>query len=264
MPKAPSTRAGANARRQVWDAAIRLFATKGFHGVGIRELAEGAGMSSATLYHYMGTKEELLASIMRASLDRLNDAAERVVADAPDPQSQIIRLVHVHVLTHALRPEETAVVDNELEALGPERRTAMVALRDAYEDHWRRAIANGCASGLFTVPDRTFARMALLEMCSAVAKWYSPTARSRSTGWRRHTRAWRYSCSASRRTRCRVPRPPRSTRRGRWWRRSGRSAWARARPPRPDAPLAAPLSPRPAHGGVRPSPPLTPPPFQTP
>ncbi|MFJ5679694.1 TetR/AcrR family transcriptional regulator [Streptomyces sp. NPDC093097] len=174
MPKAPRTRAGENARRQVWDAAIRLFAAKGFHGVGIRELAEGAGMSSATLYHYMGTKEELLASVMRASLDRLNGAAERVVADAPDPQSQITRLVHVHVLTHALRPEETAVVDNELEALGPERRTAMVALRDAYEGHWRRAIANGCASGLFTVPDQTFARMALLEMCSGVAKWYSP------------------------------------------------------------------------------------------
>ncbi|MFF9479485.1 TetR/AcrR family transcriptional regulator [Streptomyces sp. NPDC014733] len=174
MAKAPSTRAGAQARRQVWDAAIRLFAAKGFHGVGIRELAEGAGMSSATLYHYMGTKEELLAAIMRASLDRLNDAAGRVTADAADPQAQIVRLVHVHVLTHALRPEETAVVDNELEALGPERRTAMVALRDAYEDHWRRAIANGCASGLFTVPDRTFARMALLEMCSGVAKWYSP------------------------------------------------------------------------------------------
>lgn len=168
-------RAGDDTQRQVWEAAVRLFAAQGFHGTGIRELAEAARLSSATLYHYMGTKEDLLFSIMKASLDRLITAAERVSADDASPQAVIARLVHVHVLTHALHRDETTVVDNEIGVLSPERRDTMVQIRDRYEDFWRNAIADGCQRGVFSVPDERFARMAVLEMCSGVAKWYSPT-----------------------------------------------------------------------------------------
>ena len=42
-------------------AALTLFAERGYHGTGIRQLADAAGLSSASLYHYMGTKEELLS-----------------------------------------------------------------------------------------------------------------------------------------------------------------------------------------------------------
>ncbi|WP_245645271.1 TetR/AcrR family transcriptional regulator [Pseudonocardia acaciae] len=161
-------------QRQVWDAAVRLFAAKGFHGTGIRELADAANLSSASLYHYMGTKEDLLFGIMRTCLERLIKAAERVTEGDPSPPEVIVRLVHVHVITHALHRDETTVVDNEIAALGPDRRAAVVEYRDGYEDHWRRPIAQGCEQGLFWVPDQRFARMALLEMCSGVPKWYTP------------------------------------------------------------------------------------------
>ncbi|HEY8641410.1 MAG TPA: helix-turn-helix domain-containing protein, partial [Candidatus Dormibacteraeota bacterium] len=41
-------------------AALRLFGTKGYGAVGIREIALEAGISTAALYHYMRTKEDLL------------------------------------------------------------------------------------------------------------------------------------------------------------------------------------------------------------
>lgn len=167
-------RTGDGTQRQVWDAAVRLFAAQGFHGTGIRELADAAGLSSATLYHYMGTKEDLLFSIMKTCLDRLISGAERVSADAPSPQAVIARLVHVHVLAHALHRDETTVGDNEIAALGPEHRAEVVRLRDRYEDFWRVAVTVGCSKGTFAVPDRRMARIALIEMCSGVAAWYSP------------------------------------------------------------------------------------------
>ena len=40
-------------------AAVRLFATHGFAGTGIRKIADEAGVTVASLYHYVGTKEEL-------------------------------------------------------------------------------------------------------------------------------------------------------------------------------------------------------------
>ncbi|MER6991686.1 TetR/AcrR family transcriptional regulator [Saccharopolyspora hirsuta] len=167
-------RSGDDTQQQVWEAAVRLFAAQGFHGTGIRELADAAQLSPATLYHYMGTKQDLLFSIMRTCLDRLVLAAERVSSDAAQPQAIIASLVHVHVLTHALHRDETTVVDNELGVLDAERRATVVQIRDRYEEFWRRAVADGCERGVFAVPDQRFARMAVLEMCSGVAKWYSP------------------------------------------------------------------------------------------
>jgi hypothetical protein len=49
-----------------------------------------------------------------------------------------------------------------------------VALRDAYERLWASAIDEGVAAGVFRVEHPAVTRLALLEMCSGVARWYSP------------------------------------------------------------------------------------------
>ncbi|MEC3975290.1 TetR family transcriptional regulator [Amycolatopsis sp. H20-H5] len=161
-------------RERVRLAAVKLFAAKGFHGTGIRDLAQEAKLSSASLYHYMGTKEDLLAAIMTESLRRLLDAAEQACEGVDEPAERLRTLVELHVLAHAVQPSETRVVDNEVSALSPEARAPVVALRDAYERLWADAIADGVASGTFATAHPAVTRLALLEMCSGVARWYSP------------------------------------------------------------------------------------------
>ncbi|WP_158881718.1 TetR/AcrR family transcriptional regulator [Amycolatopsis anabasis] len=161
-------------RERVRRAAVKLFATKGFHGTGIRDLAQEARLSSASLYHYMGTKEELLAGIMRDSLRGLLASAGRATEGVADPRRRLARLVALHVLTHAVRPDETRVVDNEVRVLSAPTRRAVVRLRDDYERLWASAIADGIAAGVFRVGEPAVTRLALLEMCNGVARWYSP------------------------------------------------------------------------------------------
>jgi AcrR family transcriptional regulator len=48
------------ARRDIMEAAYELLETKGFHAVGSHEIASSAGVSSATLYRWWGSKEEIL------------------------------------------------------------------------------------------------------------------------------------------------------------------------------------------------------------
>ncbi|MFI6094590.1 TetR/AcrR family transcriptional regulator [Lentzea sp. NPDC051213] len=156
---------------RVREAAVALFAERGFHGTGIRDLAQAAGLSSATLYHYMGTKEDLLAAIMRASLTALIAAAEQITGD---PRERLIALVRMHVQAHAEKPRETLVVDGEMRALTGERRAEIVALRDRYEQFWQDAISEGIKARQLTVAEPNVARLALLEMCSGVSRWYSP------------------------------------------------------------------------------------------
>ncbi|RZQ63324.1 TetR/AcrR family transcriptional regulator [Amycolatopsis suaedae] len=166
--------AGLTTEQRVRRAAIKLFAAKGFHGTGIRDLAQAAGLSSASLYHYMGTKEELLAELMRESLDRLLTTATTAVSGVDSPVERLGRLVVLHVLTHAAQPNETRVVDHEVRALSASARREVVRLRDDYERLWADAIADGIRAGEFTSPEPSLARLALLEMCNGVARWYSP------------------------------------------------------------------------------------------
>jgi AcrR family transcriptional regulator len=163
-----------SSRDRVRAAAVKLFATKGFHGTGIRDLAQEAELSSASLYHYMGTKEDLLVEIMHTALNRLLDAAREATAGSPDPVHRLRTLVTLHVLAHAVGPEETRVVDNEVAVLSPAAREPVVALRDGYERLWAATIEEGVAAGVFHTEHPAVTRLALLEMCSGVARWYSP------------------------------------------------------------------------------------------
>ena len=64
---------------------------------GIRELGAEAGINSATLYHYVGSKESLLASIIRSCLDELTQSGERAMRRSADPVVQLAGLVSSHV-----------------------------------------------------------------------------------------------------------------------------------------------------------------------
>jgi AcrR family transcriptional regulator len=162
--------------QRVRAAAVRLFAERGFHGTGIRDLAEAAGLSSSTLYHYMGSKEELLAAVMRDSLGRLLALGSEIAASGT-PADRLAALVAMHVREHAEQRLETSVVDGELRALTGPRLAEVLALRDAYEALWQQVLEDGRADGSMGVEDPGLARLALLEMCSGVARWFDPGGR---------------------------------------------------------------------------------------
>lgn len=157
---------------RVIQAALHLFARRGFHGTGIRDLAAEAGLSTSSLYHYMGTKEDLLFQIMDDCLRRLLVAA-RHISQRSEPVDRIAGLISMHVGSHALQREASLVVDNEINSLETNQRLLAIAQRDEYEAIWKAAIADGVAAGDFSVANESFARFALLEMCSGVARWYT-------------------------------------------------------------------------------------------
>ena len=155
-------------------AAVRLFATHGFAGTGIRKIADEAGVTVASLYHYVGTKEELLERMMEESMSQLLMPAQQVTGD---PVQRLSALVDLHVRRHARASQLCRVGDTELRSLSRASRTRVLALRDEYQEIWRDTITAGVATGDFTVPDTNLAAMAMLQMCTGVAHWYSPRGR---------------------------------------------------------------------------------------
>jgi AcrR family transcriptional regulator len=158
-------------------AAIALFAEKGFAGTSIREIAAHSGLSIATLYHYIPTKQHLLYDLMLDSIQRLVEAARQVAGEFDLPQEQIAGLTQLHVFSCALRRAQITVVDHELRSLTTAQRKTIVALRDEYEGVWAAAIAAGVEGGIFRISDATVLRIAILDLCSGPANWYNPGGR---------------------------------------------------------------------------------------
>jgi len=164
-------------RRRIRDAAVELFARKGFAATGIREIADRAGLTSGALYGHMGTKEELLVEIMRATIEPLTAHGEPIAASDRAPAERLVALVEQHVRFHCAHPLDTLITDSELRSLTGPRRVAVLQLRDRYERVWRRVVADGVAAGEFGVVDEPVTTAAVLDLCTGVAAWYGEGGR---------------------------------------------------------------------------------------
>ncbi len=164
-------------REQVSRVAVGLFAERGFAATGIREIARAAGLNSATLYHYVGGKEELLTGVMRTGLEELLRTGREAFGHSADPAVQLARMVRAHVATEAVNPLTSRVCDHEVRCLTGHNRAVIVGLRDEYESLFQRTLEHGARTGQFQITDVPVARYALVEMCNGVADWYRPGGR---------------------------------------------------------------------------------------
>jgi AcrR family transcriptional regulator len=86
----PSRRArlpAAERRQQIIDSARRVFAANGISGTGIRDLAEGAGIDTALLYHYFDSKEAIFEAAVLEPLQEMvahiEVLGQRMQSEAP-------------------------------------------------------------------------------------------------------------------------------------------------------------------------------------
>jgi TetR/AcrR family transcriptional regulator, cholesterol catabolism regulator len=162
---------------RVQRAGVSLFATKGFAATGIRELGSAAGINSATLYHYVGSKEDLLVSIMRTCLQELIDAGSAALRASAEPVVQLAGLVSSHVGISAVNQLTARVAEYEMRALSETNRPALQQMRDEYEALFAQVLERGQRVGVFTTQDLSMARLAIMEMGTGVAHWYRPEGR---------------------------------------------------------------------------------------
>jgi TetR/AcrR family transcriptional regulator, fatty acid metabolism regulator protein len=79
-------------RRILIDAAVRVFARRGYHAARVGDIAEEAGVAHGLLYHYFSSKEEVLETIFNETWSELLEAV-RDVEESGDPAR--VQLRHV-------------------------------------------------------------------------------------------------------------------------------------------------------------------------
>ncbi|GAA2228690.1 TetR/AcrR family transcriptional regulator [Streptomyces amakusaensis] len=137
-----STRTDAPTRReQILKEAARLFAERGFHGVGVDEIGAAVGISGPGLYRHFAGKDAMLAELLVGISERLLSGGRlRVRESASDPGALLAALIDGHI-DFALddRPLIT-LHDRELDRLRDADRKLVRQLQRQYAELWVTAV----------------------------------------------------------------------------------------------------------------------------
>jgi AcrR family transcriptional regulator len=168
-PTRPALRARYDRRRDdLVEQAARIFAERGYDQTSVQELTEAMGLAAGALYHYFGSKEQLLIQICDQLMDPLLDRAREVVDEHEPPDEQLRALVRLwveHVVDHRDHMLVFQQVRHMIER-GPEWR-GVRASRKRFERIAQEVLE---ATGA----DDRLLLSALLGMVNHTAQWYRP------------------------------------------------------------------------------------------
>lgn len=99
---------------RILDAAIRVFARKGFYNSTIADVAKIAEVAEGTIYLYFKNKDDLLISIFEHSMDLFIEVAKKELEGIDDPKEKLKKFISLHLRLVQKNPELAQVLQIEL------------------------------------------------------------------------------------------------------------------------------------------------------
>ncbi len=157
MAKAPPV----DKRRQILDAAIRVFARQGFHSTRVSDIADEAGVAYGLVYHYFSSKDEVLNELFSERWSLLLAAIEETDRSSASPRDKLEAVAAFIVDSYRHDPELMKVIIVEVtRAANSFGRTHLPEISSAYASI-AKIVADGQEAGAFRSDiDPQFASMA--------------------------------------------------------------------------------------------------------
>jgi TetR/AcrR family fatty acid metabolism transcriptional regulator len=134
-------------RKQLLDAAVRVFARSGYHGSRVGDIAAEAGVAHGLLYHYFSSNDEVLETIFRENFGELLERFRGVeVSDLPAPD-KLEAIAKILLRTWRNDPDLVTVMVRDV-ARSPQLQAQVDEVREAFAIV-QRVIEQGQAEGSF-------------------------------------------------------------------------------------------------------------------
>jgi TetR/AcrR family fatty acid metabolism transcriptional regulator len=121
-------------RRQILDAAIRVFARQGFHACRVSDIAREAGVAYGLVYHYFNSKDQVLNELFVERWSLLLAAIEEVDARPIPPREKLDAVAGFIIDSYRHDPELMKVIIVEVtRAANSFGRTHLPEISQAYD-----------------------------------------------------------------------------------------------------------------------------------
>ena len=187
-------------RRIILDAAVRVFARQGFHTCRVSDIADEAGVAYGLVYHYFGSKDEVLDTLFVDRWSKLLAAIEEIDSRAIPARDKLHAIAGFIVDSYRHDPDLMKVIIVEVtRAANSFGQTHLATIRDAYR-RIGAIVAKAQEAGEFR--DSVSSEFAAMRSTA-------PSSRSSPAG--------SSACSRRRSPITRAPRPTSSRRSARGW-----------------------------------------------
>jgi AcrR family transcriptional regulator len=161
--------------QEIFEQATLLFAERGFAGTSFQDVADAVGLTRPALYHYVKSKEDLLARLVAELTEDpaafIDDTGRRPGLDSPARLREIVTSLARRQAEHATRfrliIRSEADLPEPVASLYAESRRAVLRSLTA-------VIANGVADGSFRAVDPRIAALGILGTVNWIPWWHRP------------------------------------------------------------------------------------------
>jgi TetR/AcrR family fatty acid metabolism transcriptional regulator len=131
---ANGTKAGPDKRRLILDAAVRVFARQGFHACRVSDIADEAGVAYGLVYHYFGSKDEVLDTLFLERWDVMLALIREVDAEPLPVREKLEAIASFIIDSYRHDPDLMKVIIVEVtRAANSFGDTHIGTIREAYE-----------------------------------------------------------------------------------------------------------------------------------
>ncbi|HYD73768.1 MAG TPA: TetR/AcrR family transcriptional regulator [Candidatus Binatia bacterium] len=116
-------------KQAIVEAAAALFASRGFAGASVADIAQRGKISKSLIYHYYESKEDILYDVMISHVRALEVAAREAIAGDARPDRKLRELAHRFMALYVGAADRHKVLLNDLDGLPKPRRAEIVAVQ---------------------------------------------------------------------------------------------------------------------------------------
>jgi AcrR family transcriptional regulator len=134
-------RSGLDRRDELLAAAARLFARRGYHSVGVDDVATAVGITGPSIYHHFATKLDLIVAVISQGATQLLGGTARALADTHDDTQALDALLGAYTSFSLINSDLMDVLVTEVPHLPEPHRTTFRQTQRHYLDQWRDLLA---------------------------------------------------------------------------------------------------------------------------
>jgi AcrR family transcriptional regulator len=116
-------------KEAIVEAAAALFASRGFTGASVADIAQRGKISKSLIYHYYESKEDILYDVMISHVRALEGAARTALIGETQPERKLRELAHRFMALYVGAAARHKVLLNDLDHLPKARRAEIVAVQ---------------------------------------------------------------------------------------------------------------------------------------
>lgn len=167
----------ANSRRdELLGLAAVMFAERGLRATTVRDIADGAGILSGSLYHHFASKEEMVDELLRGFLDWLFARYREIVANEPNPLERLKGLFMASFEAIEHRHAQVVIYQDEAQRLSLQPRFSYLDERNKQQRKmWVDLLHQGIEEGYFRPDlDVDLVYRFIRDTTWVSVRWYQP------------------------------------------------------------------------------------------